>query len=236
MIHGIHHALALAALLGLGCAGASGPFGPAPERQDAAPQLAALVARWEALEASGRTCQDLPRAGQPERDCGRIELELRRLASEFPNEPSVLLANAVVLHDTGTPSRAQAYLDAALAARPTYPEAAVLRSRIASEEGNLPFARRLLRESIELSPDHPELREAAASVAYLRGDLAEARRQLRAAERLGAPAWRVAYHRGLVAEAADDPEAAAAHYRHALGIRPGYERARSRLAGLALAP
>lgn len=234
MVHWIHRAAALAVVLGLGCAGASGPLGPTPQRQDAAPRLAALVARWEALKDSGQTCQDLPRAGQPERDCGRITLELRRLAGEFPNEASVLLANAVVVHDAGTPSRAQAYLDAALRVQPGYPEAAILRSRIASEEGNLPFARRLLRESIELSPDHSGLREAAASVAYLTGDLPEARRQLRAAERVGAPHWRVAYHRGLVAEAADEPKAAAAHYRRSLGLRPGYERARSRLAGLAL--
>ncbi len=227
-------AVALVAVLALGCAQTRGVLGPTAERQDAAPRLERLLAQWEAVKASGQTCEDLPRAGQPERDCGRIQLGLRRLASEFPGSPDVLLANAVVSYDVGYPTRAQAYLDAALALRPGHPEAALLRSRIASEEGNLAFAQRLLRESIELSPDHAGLREAAASVAYLKGDLADARRELLAAERLGAPAWRVAYHRGLVAEADDDTTAAAAHYRRSLELRPDNDRARARLAGLSL--
>jgi len=226
----------LAALLCLGCAGARGLLGPTAERQDAAPRLALLLQHWKELKASGQTCEDLPRAGQPERDCGRIQLGLRRLGAEFPHEPSVLMANAVVSYEVGHPTRSQAYLDTLLALRPGHAEATLLRSRIASEEGNLPFARRLLRDSIELSPAHPGLREAAASVAYLAGDLPEAQRHLRAAERLGAPGWRVAYHRGVVAEAADDPSAAAAHYRRSLELRPDYERARARLAGLSVAP
>lgn len=224
----------LAVLLGFGCAQARDVLGPTVERQDLAPRLAELMERWDALKASGQTCEDLPREGQPERDCGRIQLQLRRLASEFPNAPSVLMANAVVSYDVGYRSRAQVYLDTVLAARPGHPEATLLRSRIASEEGNLTFARRLLRESIELTPDHAGLREAAASVAYLAGDFTGARRHLLAAERLGAPAWRVAYHRGLVAEAAGDAPAASAHYRRSLELRPENDRARSRLAGLSI--
>jgi len=225
------HAAVFAALLTLGC---SQTMGPTPERQDLAPRLARLLEQWEALKASGQTCEDLPRAGQPERDCGRIQLGLRQLVAEFPNEPSALMANAVVSYEVGYPTRAQAYLDAVRALQPGHAEAVLLRSRIATEEGNLPLARRLLDQSIELSPDHPGLREAAASVAYLSGDLPRARRELRSAERLGAPGWRVAYHRGLVAEAAGDPATASGHYRESLELRPDYARARARLTGLDL--
>ncbi len=217
-----------------GCGSARSVLGPTWEQQDAAPRLAVLLDRWEELRSAGQTCEDLPRVGQPERDCGRIQLGLRQLAAEFPSDASVLLANAVVSYEVGYPTRAQSYLDAALTVDPAYPEAAILRSRIAIEEGNLPFARRLLRESIELSPDHAGLREALASVAYLAGDFPSARKQLLAAERLGAPPWRIAYHRGLVAEAVGDPTAAAAHYRRSLEERPDYERARARLAGIQL--
>ena len=139
----IHPFVALVVVLGLGCSNTHGVLGPTPERQDLEPRLAVLLESWEAMKASGQVCEDLPRLDQPERDCGRIQLELRRLAAEFPNEPSALMANAVVSYDVGYPTRAQAYLDAALAQRPGHPEAARLRSRIASEEGNLAFARRL---------------------------------------------------------------------------------------------
>jgi len=115
------HAAALAALLTLGC---SHTMGPTPERQDLAPCLARLLEQWEALKASGQTCEDLPRAGQPERDCGRIQLGLPKLVAEFPNEPSALMANAVVSYEVGYPTRAQAYLDAVRALQPGHPEAA----------------------------------------------------------------------------------------------------------------
>ena len=90
----------------------------------------------------------------------------------------------------------------------------------------------MLEEQVELAPDVPELREALASVHYLLGDFDEARRELRVAERLGAPAWRVAYNRGLLEEAEGYPDRAIEWYRDALAERPGWDKARSRLRGL----
>ena len=107
-----------------------------------------------------------------------------------------------------------------------------MRGRIAIQQGNLPFARRLLEEHVQLAPDSSELREALASVHYLLGDLTRARRELEIAERLGAPRWRVAYHRGLLEEADGKPEAAIDYYRRALEGNPGWDRARARLRGL----
>lgn len=203
------------------------------DRGDAAPRLAAVLDQWLAMRAAGGVCEDGSAPGRPGHDCARIQLELRRLAVEFPENPAVLFASAVVSYEAGHADRAQAYLDSLRRVRPIHPEAAMLRARIAIGEGNLPFARRLLREAMEFSPDHHGLREALASAEFLAGDYEAARRELRAAERLGAPAWRIAYHRGLVEEALGGAEAAATQYRLALQEKPDFDRAWRRYAGLA---
>jgi len=223
-------AISLSILLAGGCTNPSGSVWPSPD--DALPRLEAVVERWRAMRAAGGSCEGPAGGGAPMRDCGRIRLELRRLASEFPRHPEVLFANAVVAWEAGVSSRAQIYLDALRRLRPAHAEASALRARLAMAEGNLPLARRLLGEAMQLSPAHPGLREAAASAAYLDDDPERAREHLRSARRLGAPGWRVAYHLGLVEEAAGEKETAARHYRRALDIRPGYVMARERLAGL----
>jgi len=225
--------LGIAALAGVvGCAGSRGPAWPSPH--DADVRVEAVLERWRSMRAAGGTCEGADRPDIPRVDCAAFRRELERLALDFPNHPRLLLARAVLAHETGRPARAQAFLDARLGRPGSHPEAAVLRARIAAEEGNLPFAARMLREQVELRPDHAGLREAAAAVAYLREELDEAERQLGAAERLGSPAWRVAYHRGLLAEARGDLVEARARYRTALRHRPDFGPARSRLVGLDL--
>ena len=71
---------------------------------------------------------------------------------------------------------------------------------------------------------------------FLQSDWEAAEKRLRAAERLGAPDWRVAYHRGLIAEARGRIDEAEAHYRRSLDASPSFTRARVRLAGLAALP
>jgi tetratricopeptide (TPR) repeat protein len=137
----------------------------------------------------------------------------------------------VLAYDAKEPEKAQRYLDSVLAIEPTYPDAAVLRSQIAVEEGNMPFARRLLETQIGYRPDHPGLREALAGVCYLERDLEGARASLAAAEALHAPAWRVAFHRGLLAEFAGDGNEAQRQYQLCTDANPDFTPARARLDG-----
>ncbi len=187
---------------------------------------------WEEGRAKGWNCEERAARSSPLIDCERITRDIARLAVDFPRHPDVLLANASISYAMRRPEEAQAYLDRLIRLQPIEPDAAVLRSRIALGDGNLRLARRILEEQIELVPDHAGLREALASVLYLEGDTEAARRSLSAAARLGAPDWRVAYNRGLVAEAEDKPDEAASHYQEALAAAPEFLQARSRLRGL----
>jgi hypothetical protein len=71
---------------------------------------------------------------------------------------------------------------------------------------------------------------------YLSGYLEDARRELMTARAMGAPAWRVAYHLGLVEEADGRPATAMAHYREAIQGNPNWQAARSRLNALGAQP
>jgi Flp pilus assembly protein TadD len=113
-----------------------------------------------------------------------------------------------------------------------YPDAAVLRARIAIEQGNVPFARRLLVQQIRLVPDHSGLHETLGAALYLDGRLPEATLELTTARALGAPNWRVAYHLGLVEEAAGRFDEASRHYGEALEGNPEWAQARSRFNAL----
>ena len=145
-----------------------------------------------------------------------------------PLHAPTLMANAVVAYDERQPIKAQQYLDQILAQPRSYPDAVVLRSRIAIEEGNLPFARRLLEQQIRLVPDHAGLHETFGAALYLDGQLEDATRELTSAAGLGAPGWRIAYHLGLVDEAAGRFDEALKHYAEALAGNPGWAPAQSR--------
>ena len=60
---------------------------------------------------------------------------------------------------------------------------------------------RFLAEQVKSSPEDAELREVYAGALYLAERLPDAKQQLSVAANLEAPAWRVAYHRGLFKEA-----------------------------------
>lgn len=159
-----------------------------------------------------------------------VERQLAVCSTHLPT----LLANAVLAYDEGRPIVAQQLLDQVLSPAGTHPDAAVLRAQIAMEEGNLPFARRLLEQQLKFAPDHPGLHETFGALLYLNGQMADARRQLTTALALGAPAWRVAYHLGLVAEALAFLEEAEKYYVQAIEGNPGWQPAQSRLKALRL--
>ena len=97
---------------------------------------------------------------------------------------------------------------------------------------HLPLAQRVLAMQVQYTPDHAGLREALSGVLYMMGDLDGARAAIDAAANLGAPAWRVAYHRGLVAEAAGKADEAQAQYQACIDATPSFLGAKSRLSGM----
>jgi tetratricopeptide (TPR) repeat protein len=164
-------------------------------------------------------------------DAERSAAELEQLALEFPRHVRTLQANAVIAYDNHDHAKTQRYLAALFAVEPSYPEAAILRSRVAIDEGNLPLARRQLEAQVDYTPNHAGVREALSSVLYMSGDLDGAARSIAVAEKLGAPAWRVAFNRGLLAEAAGRPADAQRFYRAALDANPEFEPAKARMEG-----
>jgi tetratricopeptide (TPR) repeat protein len=161
-----------------------------------------------------------------------LQGEIERLALVCPAHVPTLMANAVIAYDEQRPARSQQFLDQILAQPGSHPDAAVLRARIAVDEGNVPFARRLLEQQIRLAPDHAGLRETYGGALYLERQWPEARRELNAAAALGAPTWRIAYHLGLIEEAQGQFDAARRYYAEALAGNPAWAPAQSRLKGL----
>ena len=220
--------LACAALLGA-CLST-----PKPNPLAARTRLEPLLEAWNRAQIEDGGCEQRKATETPLTDCEALSRGIARLAVEFPRDPEVLLALAVIEFERGRKEDALKTLDVLRSLEPIHPEAAILRARIAIEEGNLRFARRLLEEQSELKPDHAGLWELLASVAYLEGEYGDADRSLEIASRLGAPAWRVAYHRGLVAEASGRLDRAARAYAACLEASPDFAPAQSRLRGLAV--
>jgi tetratricopeptide (TPR) repeat protein len=192
-------------------------------------QLAALMAPYEAARASGCGAGSTQPEGSA---CNRYEQEIARLGVICPAHAPTLMANAVIAYDGGRAGESQEFLDLILSQPRAFPDAAVLRARIAIEQGNVPFARRLLEQNIKLVPDHSGLHETYAAALYLDGALADSRSELTMAGALGAPRWRIAYHLGLLEEAAGRGDAASTLYAEALQGNPGWPPAESRLKAL----
>lgn len=161
-----------------------------------------------------------------------IEWEIRRLAVFVPRHVPTKMANALIAYRNTDRSLAQQYLDGIFDIQPSHPEAAMLRSTIAIEEGNAPYARKLLAQQIKFRPDHAGLHEHQAGVLYLLQDYEASRAAIDRAARLGAPPWRVAYHLGLLEEATGNTAAATRYYNDCLDVNPAWEPARARLIGL----
>lgn len=196
-------------------------------------RLAGVLQPLEALRAKGCETGVAP-DGRSE--CDRLQREIERLALVCPEHAPTLMANAVIAYDAHRPAISQQYLDQILAQARIYPDAAVLRARIAIEEGNLPFARRLLEQYVRLAPDHAGVHETYGAALYLERQFEEAKRELTKAAALGAPRWRIAYHLGLVEEATGRLDEALRYYTEALDANPGWGPAQSRLNALRIPP
>ena len=193
-------------------------------------RLARLLQPYQELRAKDCTVgESIERGGA---ECDRLEREIATLGVVCPAHAPTLMANAVIAYDKQRPADSQQMLDVVLSQPHGYPDAAVLRARIAIEEGNVPFAQRLLLQQIKLVPDHSGLHETYAAALYLDGKMAEARGELSMAGLLGAPRWRVAYHLGLIEEALGLGVEASQLYAEALQGNPGWAPADSRLRAL----
>jgi tetratricopeptide (TPR) repeat protein len=168
--------------------------------------------------------------------CEAMRRQIELLSHECPNNAQTLMANAVLAYDAKQVVKAQQLLDQLFSIQGVYPEAAVLRGRIALEEGNIPFVLKFLAQQIRISMDHAGLREVYASALYLAKRWEEAKAELEIASALGAPKWRIAYHRGLIEEATGHLAEAQRYYEDAVQERPGWKAADSRLKGLRALP
>ncbi len=185
---------------------------------------------WEELQEARSTGCAIQGNGLDR--CESLRLQMEQIGQDCPNDSQALLVNAVLAYDEKQFVKAQQLLDSLFSLRGAYPDAAVLRARLALEEGNTPFALRYLDQQIAVSPDHAGLRELYASALYSVGRLDDARTSLMAAQRLGSPSWRIDYSRGLIEEAAGRPVDARMFYEAALRARPGWSAAQARLRGL----
>lgn len=215
--------------LGSGCASMSDHRDNNLEPNERLDQLLAL---YQEARHDGSSCHEIHRAYSAVNDCDRIQREVERLALEFPANERISMTNAVMQFESGRYDKAQYTLDQLLSRPGPHPEAAILRSRIAMQDGNTSRARVILEREIRLSPDYAELREALAAAYYVEGKYKESRAALSAAGRLGASGWKIAYHEGLLREAKKDWANACRFYLVAIDQKPDFREAVSRLVGL----
>ena len=190
-------------------------------------QLASLMQPLEALREKGCVASANGRS-----ECDRLRVDIERLALVCPGHAPTLMANAVFAYEEHRPIKAQQYLDELLSQPGSHADAAALRARIAVEEGNLNFARRLLTTQIRMAPNHAGLHETLGAALYLAGQLDEAARELGAASALGAPRWRIAYHLGLIEEAAGRVTNALSYYNESNAAHPGWPPVEARIRAL----
>jgi tetratricopeptide (TPR) repeat protein len=227
----LQRSVALLCVVFAGCGSLSPSRSAQPTDPDRA--VARLTAAWEEAQRQAASTELPPDKRESLRLAEiRILDEAEDLALEHPRHPPTLMLCAALSHELGSSDNALAYLGSLMDVEPAHPEGAILRSRIALEQGNHPFAITLLSQQIDFHPDHYGVREARAAALFIAGRLLEAQRDLQMAERLGAPAWRVAYNRGLIAETENRPEAAAQYYRECLSSNPAWTAAQERLDGI----
>jgi tetratricopeptide (TPR) repeat protein len=224
----IARTLAIAVVIAwLPCCSVTG-FNARPQPVSPDQALCDYLGALRRARAEGGEAEVVPGEAGTRMDAHRIESEIRRLALEFPTHVPTLLANAMLSYEVDDRESAQRYLDRLLAIHPGHADAAVLRCQIALREGDVPLASKTLEKAIVVSPDQAELHETMAAVDYFAGHFDAAQTELATAQNLGAPCWRIAFHRGLIAESVGERELALSQYALVLSERPGFEPAQAR--------
>jgi tetratricopeptide (TPR) repeat protein len=225
-------ALMVGALALTACQGMNPGDKAIPDVGDPDRAVAELRDAWEATPPDDPYASYRTEKGRKMPSRVLLRRKSENLLFKHPDHADGRMVAALMAYDAGNADEAARHLDYLLRLDPVAPDAALLRARIALEQGNPILARRLLAEQVQLRPDHAGLREAHASALYLSGDPAGALAELDEAERLGADPARVAYNRGLVSEGAGNTQAAVGHYQEALADRPGWRMPAERLEGL----
>lgn len=162
----------------------------------------------------------------------QLQFAVEALATRHPQHVASQVVAASIAMERGQRQRAQGFVERALDLDARNVEARCLRVRIAVQDGNLDLARKIVEDGLQLRPDASRLYESAAWVDQLDERHDDAMRALDAAAALHAPAWRVAFHRGLIEELRGAYDRAEDHYRAAWKSNPSCREARERLAGL----
>lgn len=195
-------------------------------------RLDEMMQQRDQARKEGTQCFELYGIESSTTDCQRLQREVDRLYAEYPEQERIMMANAVFQYEMGRLETAQFLLDQLLSKSGPHPEAAILRSQIALSEGNITRARTVLQTQIQLAPDYAELHEALASTYYLEGQYEKAEHSLQVASVLGAAQWRLAYHRGLISEARNNPAQACRYYRDSIMDNREFRPAMARMLGL----
>lgn len=164
--------------------------------------------------------------------CDGVLQRLTQLYTRFPDMERLQFALAISFHARDKNREALYYLDRLLDYDHPRPEAAILAARLAMEEGNIQRAESLLRAQKRVTPMHPVLHETLAAVFYLKHEPEQGFAALAAAEQLGAPAWRLAYHRGLLFELSNNEAAACEQYAKSFAINSSFGFPEGRILGL----
>ncbi|MBA6350287.1 M48 family metallopeptidase [Colwellia sp. BRX8-9] len=153
-------------------------------------------------------------------DCFRFASELNALYLKYPNHKRIMMTSALVEFEIGNTNTSQQLLDLILSKRGAFPEAAILRSRIAMEEGNLTLARTIVKRQLSVTPYNPHLYELQAAYYYLEGKYTKALQAITSAERFMESDWRINYHRGIIYEAQQQWYKACKEYTGVLREQP----------------
>lgn len=194
-----------------------------------------LMASHLSNTSQGLTCSGAY-GNQAYQDCDGLFRRLSQVYTAFPDNERVSMALALVGYQSGRKQQAGFILDQLLASDRPRPEAAVLRARMALETGNVSRARAILETQSQLNPMHPELHEILAATHFVNRRYPDSLSALALAESLGAPSWRVAYHRGLVFEARKNVSAACEQYVESYRLNPGFHGPKGRLMALTADP
>ncbi|MCL1478298.1 hypothetical protein MIH18_15490 [Marinobacter sp. M3C] len=222
-----YSAILLCILLLQGCAAQQSFVG---EIEDPEGEVNRLIELELAYIQSGNYCHRDPQSALNE--CDGVTRRLTQLFTRFPDFERLQLALAISNHGRKKNREAQYYVDRLLAQDRPRPEAAILGARLAMEEGNTRRAETLLQAQRRLNPMHAGLQETLAAVFYLNHQPEKGFAALASAEQLGAPDWRVAYHRGLLYELSNNAAAACEQYAKSFTINPIFALPEGRILGL----
>ena len=155
-----------------------------------------------------------------------VGAELRALSLDHPRHVSTILADAVLSLEEGRTARGRSLLETVLRLEPDHVDAVALATRESTRSGDLAGAHRRLDAALQQKPDEPLLYESRAATYFVEGRYAEALQALDRADALaGSATWRSEFHRGLIAEAQGQTDAAIALFARCQELAPDYEPA-----------